>query len=368
MDKVLETVMRPGAHAVIFGERGVGKTSLAVLIEEFWRDVMRDGEILTGRVNCEPSDDFVTIWSNIAEDFESRLTFEDRSQNRQFDEYIHDMSLGAADPTHVRRTFQAYSGVAVIIIDEFDRLEDPETIQRMADTIKGLSDYSVETTLVIVGVAETIDQLIADHASVDRSLAQILLSRFEKEEIKSIVESRYDSIGLGYAEESIELISNLARGLPYYAHLIGQSAGLATIRNERTVVGKTDVIQGLALATENAQESVKRTYANAVSSARANSIHREVLLACALAQQDEFGYFTASGVRQPLTSLLRVPVELSRYLRYLSEFTGNGRSEVLQREGQPWRKRYRFTDPLLATFVILKGLEDGLVNADVLML
>lgn len=367
MERVLDTVMRQGAHAVIFGERGVGKTSLASLIEVLWRDAMRDDDLLASRYNCQPSDDYINVWANIGEDIESRLTVEQRSKNRQFDEYIHDMSLGAADPTHVRRTFRAFNGVAVIIIDEFDRLEDPDTVERMADTIKGLSDYSVETTLVIVGVADTIDQLIANHASVDRNLTQILLSRFGIEDIVSVIKSRYDGIGLGYDEGIIEFMANLTRGLPYYAHLIGQWAGLAAIRNERTVVGRADVMQGLTLATENAQESVKRAYANAVSSTRTNSIHRQVLLACALVQQDEFGFFTASNVRQPLTRLLGLPVEVSRYLRYLSEFTGNGRGEVLQEEGRPWRKRYRFSDPLLATYVILKGLEDGLVDADMLM-
>ena len=57
------------------------------------------------------------------------------------------MSIGAADPALVRRTFQAHDSVAVIIIDEFDRLEDRETVQRMADTIKGLDGLLRQATL-----------------------------------------------------------------------------------------------------------------------------------------------------------------------------------------------------------------------------
>ena len=365
--KVMDAVLRVGAHVAIFGERGVGKTSLAGLIDEFWRDLTKDTNILTGRVNCEPMDDYITIWAKIAEDITERMTVEQRSQNPQFDEYLTRMLQGEADPTLVRRAFQAYNGVIVIIVDEFDRLEDPETIQRMADTIKGLSDYSVNATLVIIGVADTIGQLIADHASVDRSLTQILLPRFDTDEIISVVKSRYNFIGLGYDEESLRLIAKLTHGLPYYAHLIGQSAGFAAVKDESAVIGISEVIGGLALATENTQESVKRTYYDAVASAHANSIHREVMLACALVHRDEFGYFRATDVREPLTRLLQEPVGVPRYLRYLSGFSDNTRGRVLHREGQPWKKRYWFADPLLETFVILKGIEDGLVDKALVM-
>ena len=57
-------------------------------------------------------------------------------------------------------------------------------------------------------------------------------------------------------------------------------------------------------------------------------------------------------------------MDVARYLRYLSEFAGDVRGNVLQKEGKPWRQRYRFTNPLMETFVILKGFEDGLLEVD----
>ena len=335
---------------------------MAGLIEQFWMDFHRDTNILTGRVNCDPQDDYITIWVHIAEDLRNRMTLEQRSNNPQFAENLDRMSLGDVDPSIVRRTFQSYGGVVVVIVDEFDRIQDAETIKRFADTIKGLSDYAVDTTLVIVGVADTLDQLIADHASVDRSLTQIPLSRLNEDDIYSIVKTRYDMIGLGYEPGTIEFIAYLTHGFPHYAHLIGQSAGLAAIRNGRISVGKDDVYGGLEIATENAQETVRRSYYDAVSSPRPNSIHREVLLACALAPLDEFGYFSAVDIRKPLSDLLNKTVEVSRYLRYLGDFASDARGNMLQLEGAPWRKRYRFTNPLVETYVILKGYEDDLLN------
>ena len=40
----------------------------------------------------------------------------------------------------------------VIVLDEYDRVEDDDALSLIADTIKSLSDHAVETKLVIVGV------------------------------------------------------------------------------------------------------------------------------------------------------------------------------------------------------------------------
>lgn len=89
-----------------------------------------------------------------------------------------------------------------------------------------------------------------------------------------------------------------------------------------------------------------------------------VMLACALAKADEFGYFTASEIRGALSNFLGEPVDVARYLRYLTEFASDSRGNVLQKEGKPWRQRYRFANPLMETFVILKGFEDGSLKPD----
>src|ERR1700733_5963398 len=61
----LYTVMRQrGQHAVIYGERGVGKTSLAGIMA----DQARRDEFFTAHVICDSSDDFSSIWHKIFEE------------------------------------------------------------------------------------------------------------------------------------------------------------------------------------------------------------------------------------------------------------------------------------------------------------
>ncbi len=47
----------------------------------------------------------------------------------------------------------------------------------MADTIKTLSDWGTEATIILVGVGDSIDQLIEEHESVVRALVRIHMPR-----------------------------------------------------------------------------------------------------------------------------------------------------------------------------------------------
>src|SRR5918995_3824911 len=55
---------QPGQHAVIYGERGVGKTSLANVTTQ----MIRDANVLVARATCDASDDFGSVWRKALEE------------------------------------------------------------------------------------------------------------------------------------------------------------------------------------------------------------------------------------------------------------------------------------------------------------
>ena len=60
ISKIIETISSPGYHAILYGERGVGKTSLSNVLLSFLNDI--GGDFLLPRVNCDKSDTFTTLW------------------------------------------------------------------------------------------------------------------------------------------------------------------------------------------------------------------------------------------------------------------------------------------------------------------
>ena len=92
-------------------------------------------------------------------------------------------------PHSVKRALQRLSGGRrlAIFIDEFDRLEVDEVRVLFADTIKALSDQLPNVTVVLIGVADDVDRLIADHHSIERALQLIHMPRMTEQEITEIV-------------------------------------------------------------------------------------------------------------------------------------------------------------------------------------
>ena len=231
----VSAVSQQGQHVILFGERGVGKTSLAGLVNQFWSNFARDRtSVFPVRYNCDRTDTYGSIWSHIAQSISDRFetTEEGRPRSELWAELYTELTEEGSSPHTVRRFLDIANKTFIIVIDEFDQIEDKDTIRLFASTIKNMSDNLSASTLILVGVADTVDELMEDHASVDRALVQILLPRMLETELTEIIRKAYDSIALDYEQSVIEHMGHLAQGLPHYAHRFGLEAGLAAVDRE----------------------------------------------------------------------------------------------------------------------------------------
>src|SRR2546422_127706 len=65
--RIIDTVTQTGQHAVLYGEPGVGKTSLANVCSEFLSGI---GTVLAPRINCVTSDNYGLIWRKVFAEIE----------------------------------------------------------------------------------------------------------------------------------------------------------------------------------------------------------------------------------------------------------------------------------------------------------
>jgi hypothetical protein len=226
----------------------------------------------------------------------------------------------------------------------------------MADTIKTLSDTLVPATIVIIGVADTIHELIAEHESVQRALIQVQMPRMRRAELAEILKRGFETIGMAIDESSKKLICTLSQGFPHYTHLLAQAAARHALNDGWLDVVEDDVYTAMITAIRKAQQTITDEYVKATSSARKDAMYADVLLACALAQMDDLGYFAPGDIKGPLRRITNREYDVSAFNRPLTKLSSSERGPALLRKGATRSTRYRFANPMLQPHVIIKGI------------
>ncbi len=263
-------------------------------------------------------------------------------------------------PDLVRRVLREVGQLSLllVIIDEFDTIVDNDARQSMADTIKYLSDKSIPCTVIVVGVADDVETLIADHQSIERCLIQVRMPRMSRSELEAIVSKSLGQTGMMIDDEAQHEVSRIAKGLPHYAHLLGLHASTTAANEGYMCVKQSHVSAAVAIAIEAAQVSVQQAYRKATSTGRKNALFTQTLTACALAETDEFGYFAPYDVRLPLTCILKRPAKIENFSRHLHTFSQAESGPVLKKIDFRGHPRFRFVNALMQPFALMKGLAD----------
>lgn len=358
---ILDAVAQKGQHAIMFGERGVGKTSLANVLSLILQ--LPGSTSTTIKVNCDSTDSFETLWYKVFSKIDvvttqSSIGF--RIQSTQGSLPFSELVQSTVNPEEVRRQLHRLSQetLPIIILDEFDRLSQ-DVKRAISDTIKALSDEAIRATMILVGVADSVDELIEEHESISRALVQILMPRMSLAEIQKIIDNGLDVLQMGMEAGVLKRIQQLAQGLPHYAHLLGLHSVRAAFDRELETVDDESLDAAIRLSLNRAQQSIKTAYSSATSSSRPGALFADVLLACAVAKVDDLGFFTAPHVRDPLREITGKHYDIPSFSKHLNEFCDKKRGRIILKTGTRRRFRFRFRDPLMQPYVIMQGVVSG---------
>jgi Cdc6-like AAA superfamily ATPase len=334
-----------GQHVALYGERGVGKTSIANILADALATRPGSTRPTSVRVGCTSGNKYQDLWVSILKKLGIDLEVYTPLQPEDVREHLATLH----DPT-------------LIVVDEFDRLTDVETSTLFADTIKLLSDEPTQATVLLVGVGDSIDDLVYDHKSVARALRQVYIPRMSRSELEEILTTGTKAVGLRISKRQLEEIAGLSEGLPHYTHALGLYAVQRAIEQDRDKLEDTDIQSAKSLSVRKTQQTIVTAYNKATRSPRQDALFDKVLLACALARKDELGMFAARDVTGPLSMIMETTYDIPAFSRHLKQFSSEERGNILQQNGQQRKFFYRFDDPMMQPFIILKGLADGIIT------
>lgn len=348
--QIIECLNTQGQHILLYGDRGVGKSSLA-LITCFMLSGTITEELYIKR--CDSQDTFQSIVRNMLTHMHIDVETKEYELEKKFGlnkgikigttkkRTVKGNADNLLSPSWVAECIQSHNGI--LLIDEFDVIPDTEK-QKIAELIKLLSDCGSRLTIFIVGIAETAAALTGGHPSVNRCLKEIKLGRMSKDELGEIIEKGEQYCNISFDLGVKRKIISLSSGYAYYTHLLALKAAEETIANERTMVTKDDLRNAMKRAANDAEGSLKTTYDNATRSSRKQEF-KNIVIAAALCGDEEF---TASELRNKYASYTGQQISQNELNNYFGKLISSGDKCILKRLGTGV---YKFTDPRMASYV-----------------
>ena len=220
LDSVCDAINERGQHAILFGERGVGKTSLGNII------ATQLTYVFPIKITCSRKDDFKSMWLRAMGKIPIAKTTEKIGfTNEQKVEYTNLASqlknLEDVKPADIENLLKPIlDNRMLFVFDEFDNITINVIRQQFADLIKSLSDNCENITIVIIGISDNIENLIGNHPSLERCLKQIKMPRMNSDELGAIIDYGTSSLEIKINSRIRNQIIEFSAGFPHYTHLI----------------------------------------------------------------------------------------------------------------------------------------------------
>lgn len=362
VQKLMEHINTPGQHALLYGDRGVGKSSLANVTARLLLKHLVQGELYTKR--CDSSTTFEMLVMEPLKHAGVDVTLVQRSErhkqggkagvkavfaegavasehetSRVYKVVTHDLA-----PAFVAETLRAAKGL--LMIDEADAIPRVGDKKKLAELIKLLSDNGSTFKLLVVGIADTANDLTGGHPSVQRCLKETKLGRMPDRELAQIVEGGAAKARLEFDPSAVTAIVHLSSGYPHFTHLLALKCAEEAIASERTKITKNDLGSAIALAVQDAESSLRRMYDDAVRS-YGTDLYKHIMLAAARIEGTEF---TAEQLREAIQGVTGQYINQQALNNYLQRLVSDGPKTILRRVA---KGVYRFNDPRMQSFIKL---------------
>jgi hypothetical protein len=280
MQLVEQALCAPGRSIFIYGDRGVGKTSLAQTVAYSQQGSKHEPVMIA----CAPHSTFAGLMAD------SITALQERKKNGSTT--IHNLKLGwkgvGLDISRTRHeegqpagiTWDLNSIVAaltqvaaernnedtVVVIDEFDRISSDVERGHFADFIKQIGDQRIPIKFVFCGVSESMQKLLGAHGSCYRYLEGIDLRGLGYDARFEIIDAAAKALGVVVNDSPRYRIAAISDGFPYYVHRMCEQLFWQMFNDE--VLCATPTIEHYRLAVAESvmgiEQQLKITYDQAV--------------------------------------------------------------------------------------------------------
>jgi Cdc6-like AAA superfamily ATPase len=245
-------------HTVVYGERGLGKTSLMHVLTQ----AARDARYLVVYVTCGAGSSFDEMMRTVAENIPLLYHADYGPTTPEAERGEAFATLLGSDPITVRGASDLLGKVigtrVLVVLDEFDRAESGDFRRSIAELIKSLSDRSVRVQFVVAGVAANLNELVANVPSIQRNLSAFQVPKMSAGEVRELIKKGEPITGIAFDDGAIEAIVTRSIGFPFLASLLSHRAGLNAIDRAADTVTYDDVAAATSDSVDDAYTRLSR--------------------------------------------------------------------------------------------------------------
>jgi energy-coupling factor transporter ATP-binding protein EcfA2 len=325
-------------HAVICGERGIGKSSLLHMLA----GAATDARYLVVYLACTAGSDFDETFRTIAANIPLAFHHGYGPTSIEGERGDRLSQLLGPEPITVRYAVDLLAKIegtrALVILDEFDRAGSEDFRRSITDLLWSLSDQAVRVQFVIAGVAANAGELVAN--VTHRDIFAMQLPRMTAAEIRSLIKNGEAVAELEFDDPAVQAIIARCIGFPYLASLISHRAALVAVDQNRLNVVAQHVDVGTHEAVEELRGRISpRSQMHVTEGTRLATLR--TVAALAEAALNTSGWFTLNAGQA------RVAADRLA-----------GQNLLLETRDDGVERTYRFTDPNVPIFIWLLAVQE----------
>ncbi len=362
----------PGKHVFIFGDRGVGKTSLAQTAASIQQS--SDAEPIL--VSCAGSTFFGAVRDAVKQSLplgdlvfkkkvEQKLRGGSSSFGFDLGRTLESGVIPQIDSVNdavqlLRFLAEFHSREPVIIFDEFDQLLGDEDRKACADVVKHVSER-IDIRFIICGIGSSLEKLIGAHLSAERYISPIPLERLTHDARWEIIQNAAQAVGVDIPYAHRIRIGQISDGFPSYIHLITEKILWCMFDdpNPVTICSTEHFRAGVSEAVQETVTTSKAIYDKATQ--KHSDDYQEVLWALAdghVLRRQTTEVFDQSYQRIMLDRHTRKHLSKEQFSGRLNNLKTTNYGEIIIGRGAGW---YEFRENIVRGYVRMRAEHEGVI-------
>lgn len=378
LEEIRRALFAKGRHMFIYGDRGIGKSSLAQTAALQYQS--SDSDII--QIGCTRTSTFYEIMQSIAgslvENLDSKEVQAKTGINLKFlsFELLVKSSFKPEVPAVINMEQalnvisdirEIHSEKPIIVIDEFDAIQETEERHKFAEFLKKMGDSGIYVPIIFSGIAASLDDVLGGHQSSIRQLFPIQLSPISWDSRWDILVEALEAFNVEFDDEIKYRVAGISDGFPYYVHLITEHLLWAIYDDPDTtqIANFNHYNEALKKAVETVQEHIRKPY-DLATTRHSQDFHHAIWAAAdtSILHRNIDSIYASYGriIRDlnhanPQEKL--TPIDRKKFSQRLNTLTKASHGSVLKKMSDNRTGWYQFSENMLRGYVRLLAETNG---------